>query len=88
VRQALAFGIRAAVWGTGALLWPLVLSLVVGNLTATIAFYIVAIILDVVLFVLWLARALTYSKRASRGETFAIRTSGSRPQTRGIPAKH
>ncbi|HKU68209.1 MAG TPA: hypothetical protein VJP85_10570 [Candidatus Baltobacteraceae bacterium] len=87
IRQALAFGVRSAIWATIALVWPLVLSLLAGNLTATIVFYIVAMVLDVVLFVLWLKRALEYSKRASRGETFAIRAAAP-PQTRGIPAKH
>jgi membrane protein implicated in regulation of membrane protease activity len=83
----LGFGVRSAVWGTVALLWPLILSLVIGNLTATIVFYVVAMLLDAVLFAVWLRRALGYSKRASRGETFAIRTV-TQPQTRGIPAKH
>jgi hypothetical protein len=64
------------------------LSLLVGNLTATIVFYVVAILFDITLLTIWTKRALQYSKRASRGETFAVRTNGSRAQTRGIPAKH
>lgn len=78
---------RTAIWGTAALLWPLVLSLLIGSLTGTIVFYAVAMLLDVVLFVVWLKRAMGYSKRASRGETFLIRAAAP-PQTRGIPAKH
>lgn len=87
VRQALRFGVRTAIWGTVALLWPLLLSLLTGNLTVTLIAYGVAMVLDVVLFAGWLKRALSYSKRASRGETFALRPS-SEPHTRGIPAKH
>jgi membrane protein implicated in regulation of membrane protease activity len=80
--------VRSAIYGTIALLWPLILSLLVGNLTATIVFYVIAMVLDVALFAIWLSRALHYSKRASRGETFTLGTSGSPVQTRGIPAKH
>lgn len=79
---------RAALGGTAALLWPLILSLLIGNATVTIVMYIIAMIADVVLFTVWLARALHYSKRASRGETFSLGGSASRAQTRGIPAKH
>lgn len=64
------------------------LSLLIGNLTATIVFYVVAMVLDVVLFAIWLSRALQYSKRASRGETFTVATPKGVVQTRGIPAKH
>lgn len=86
VRQALGFGIRAAIWGAGALLWPLVLSLLLGNLTATVILYIIAIVIDIVLFAAWLKRALQYAKRASRGETFALKSPAG--ATRGIPVKH
>ena len=79
---------RAALWGTAALLWPLILSLLIGNATATIVMYAVAMIADIVLFTAWLARALRYSRRASRGETFSLGSSASSAQTRGIPAKH
>ena len=79
---------RAALWGCAALLWPLILSLLIGNATATIVMYVVAMIVDVVLFIAWLARALQYSKRASRGETFSLGPSPARAHTRGIPAKH
>lgn len=88
VRQALAFGLRAALWGTVALAWPLVLSLLIANTTATIVFYLIAIVLDVLLFAVWLRRALRYSKRASRGETFALRSARRQSETRGIPVKH
>lgn len=72
IRQALRFGITSAVAGTIALVWPLVLSLIVANLTATIVFYAIAIVLDCMVFGIWLTRALAYSKRAARGETFSI----------------
>lgn len=75
-------------WGTVALLWPLLLSLLTGNLTVTLVVYGIAMILDIVLFAGWLKRALRYSKRASRGETFTLRASPGVPTTRGIAAKH
>lgn len=87
VRQALKFGVRSAVIGTVALVWPLVLSLLAGNATVTLVVYGVAMITDVVLFAVWLRRAFVYSKRAARGETFALGLQ-SPVQTRGIPAKH
>jgi hypothetical protein len=64
-----------------------VFSLLFPNPTATIAFYTVAMLLDVVLFVSWLKRALTFSKRAARGETFVLYTAAQLASTRGIPAK-
>lgn len=63
-------------------------SLLLANVTATIVFYVIAMVLDVVLLAVWLQRALSYSKRAARGETFELRSSGRDAQTRGIPAKH
>lgn len=88
VRQALKFGVRSALWGTLALVWPLLVSLLSGNLTVTLIAYGIAMALDVVLFAGWLKRALRYSKRASRGETFTLRAPAGVPTTRGIAAKH
>jgi hypothetical protein len=34
--------------------------------------YTIAIVLDCVLFVIWLRHALRYSKRAARGDTFDL----------------
>jgi hypothetical protein len=65
-----------------------VLSLLTGNATATIVFYVIAMVLDVLLFVVWFRLALRYSKRASRGETFALRSAQRQTATRGIPVKH
>jgi hypothetical protein len=87
VKQAVRFGVRSTVIALGALLWPLVLSLLFGNLTATLVFYALAIVLDFALFVMWLKRALGYSKRAARGETFALQSVQQRP-TRTVTAKH
>jgi hypothetical protein len=70
-----------------ALVWPLVLSLLFGNITATMAFYVVAFVLDCALFGVWISRALRYSKRAARGETFALDPLRRRP-TRSVAAKH
>ena len=55
-----------------ALLWPLALSLIFGNLLATLVMYAIAFVVDCAVFVIWLRRALGYSKRAARGETFTI----------------
>jgi hypothetical protein len=88
VRQARNFGLRSVIWGTLALVWPLVLSLLTRDITATIVFYAIALVIDVVLFAIWLKRALEYSKRASRGETFSLRAPKRQNATRGIPVKH
>ncbi len=53
-------------------MWPLVLSVFVGNVVATLWIYVLALLLDVALFVLWLVLAIRYSQRAARGETFEI----------------
>jgi hypothetical protein len=86
IRQAVRFGANACLIGFAALLWPLVLSLLFGNLTATLVFYALAIAIDIALFGIWLRRALKYSKRAARGETFALQ-SLRRPSTRSVAAK-
>lgn len=72
LRQALWFGNVSAAAAFLALGWPLLLSLLVGNVTATIWMYVLAIVADVALFVLWLVLALRYSQRAARGELFDI----------------
>lgn len=87
VRQALRFGMQSVLWGTLALAWPLVLSMLARSVTATLIFYGLALVVDVVLFAVWLIRALRYSKAASRGATFALRRAPA-AATRGIPAKH
>lgn len=87
VRQAVRFGVVSTVIGFAALLWPLVLSLLFANLTATLVFYGLAIVLDFALFVMWLKRAIGYSKRAARGETFSLQPLRQQP-TRTVPAKH
>jgi hypothetical protein len=72
VRQALRFGLSWSIIGLLALTWPLVLSLLVGSLTATLVLYGLGFAGDCAVFVIWLRRALGYSKRARRGETFSI----------------
>ena len=47
-------------------------SLTVGNVTATIWVYVLAMLGDIALFVLWLVLAIRYSQRAARGELFEI----------------
>lgn len=54
------------------MVWPLVFSVVVANVTATLWIYVLAILIDGALFVLWLILALRYSQRAARGESFEI----------------
>ena len=72
IRQAVRFGVRSTAIGLAALLWPLIASLFVGNLTLTIVVYTMAIAIDCVLLVVWLRHSVRYSKRAARGETFDL----------------
>jgi uncharacterized membrane protein len=84
MRQARRFGALVAVISFLALLWPLVLSLIVSNPTATLWIYGVAILADLALFVLWLILAIRYSHRAGQGELFELpfarRVTGTRAQ--------
>ena len=75
-RQAFRFGAISAGIALVALSWPLILSFVFRSVQATLWMYGFAIVLDLVLVVLWLARAIGYSRRAARGELFEITTSG------------
>lgn len=72
LRQALWFGNLSAATALAALLWPLLVSLAVSNVIATIWIYILAMLVDIALFVLWLVFAIRYSQRAARGELFEI----------------
>ena len=72
VRQALGFGILSSAIGLAALLWPLVLSVLIGNIVATLWIYGVAMIVDLTLLVVWLVLAIRYSQRAGRGELFDV----------------
>jgi hypothetical protein len=72
LHQARWFGAFFAGAGFVALLWPLVLSMAVANLTATLWIYGLAILADITLFVLWLVLAMHYSQRAGNGELFEI----------------
>lgn len=79
-RQALWFGILAGFIAFVALAWPLVISGVVasfapaagGTITATIWIYVLAMLLDLVVFGVVLSLAVGYSRRAARGEMFEI----------------
>ncbi len=72
LRQALWFGTVAALAALVAFLWPLVLSLFVSSVVATIWVYVFAMLLDLALFVFWLVHAIRYSQRAASGELFTI----------------
>jgi hypothetical protein len=72
MRQALGFGILSSLIGFAALLWPLVLSMLVSNLIATLWIYGVAIIADLALLVFWILLAIRYSQQAGRGELFDV----------------
>jgi hypothetical protein len=72
MRQAFWFGNVAALIGSAALLWPLLASFVVTNVTVTIWLYVFAILLDLTFFVAWLVLALRYGRRAGRGELFDV----------------
>jgi len=58
--------------GFVALAWPLLASLLVANVSATLGIYGLAILLDVALFALWLVLAIRYGQRAARGDLFEI----------------
>jgi hypothetical protein len=72
MRQALGFGMLSSVVGLAALVWPLVLSTLVGNVVATLWIYGLAMLIDLALLVLWIVLALRYSQRAARGELFDV----------------
>jgi hypothetical protein len=72
MRQALGFGILSSAIGLAALLWPLVLSVLVANVVATLWIYGLAMLVDLVLLVAWLLLAIRYSQRAGRGELFDV----------------
>ncbi|MDE2482395.1 MAG: hypothetical protein KGN02_09425 [bacterium] len=72
MRQALWFGVLSTLIGLAAFVWPLVASILVGNIGATISIYALAATLDLVLFVIWVVLAMRYSQRASRGELFDV----------------
>lgn len=72
LRQALWFGNLSALTALVALIWPLLLSVVVSNVMVTIWIYVLAMLADIALFVLWLVLAIRYSQRAARGELFEI----------------
>ena len=82
LRQARWFGALAAVIALVALLWPMILSMLVADATATLWIYAIAILADVAFFVLWLFLAIRYSQRAANGQLFEIhyltRLTGSR----------
>lgn len=72
LRQALWFGNALALAWLVALVWPLVLSGLVQDLTATLWIYGVALTLDTALLVLGVIAAVRYSRRAGRGAFFVI----------------
>jgi hypothetical protein len=84
MRQALWFGNCAVLIGFAALLWPLIASLLIPDVTVTIWLYAAAMLIDVALFAGWLVLALRYSRRAGRGELFDVpwiaRITGTRSQ--------
>ncbi len=72
MRQALGFGVLSSAVGLAALLWPLLLSLVVSNVVATLWIYGVAMLADLALLVFWVFLAVRYSQRAARGDLFDV----------------
>ena len=72
MRQALWFGLIAVAIGCAALFWPMLASFFVTNVALTIWLYVLAMLADIALFVLWLVLALRYSRRAGRGELFDV----------------
>ena len=72
MRQALGFGIIAAVIGFAALLWPLLASFAIADVTLTIWVYGVALLGDAALLAVWIVLAARYSRRAGNGELFDV----------------
>ena len=72
MRQALWFGILSSAIGFAALAWPLLISLLVGDVGATIWLYAIALTIDAFLFCIWLVLALRYSRRAAAGDLFDV----------------
>ncbi|MBV8246585.1 MAG: hypothetical protein JOZ38_11720 [Candidatus Eremiobacteraeota bacterium] len=75
-RQAFWFGVLGLLAVTLALLWPVLLSVALGSVAATLWIYAIALVQDVGLFVLLLVLAIRYSRRAARGEMFEIPIAG------------
>lgn len=86
MRQALWFGLEAAVVGLIALVWPLLASFFITNVVAMLWIYGFAMLVDVALFVFWLLLAARYSRRAGNGELFdvpwVVRLTGASSQKR------
>jgi MFS family permease len=86
MRQALWFGLIASGIGIAALFWPLLASFVITNVAATIWLYVLAMLVDIGLFVVWLVLAMRYNRRAARGELFdvpwVVRLTGASSQKR------
>ena len=72
IAQALWFGVVSSLVGLAALLWPLLFSLLVPNLSAVLWVYGLAMAVDCALFVVWLVLAMRYSQRAARGALFEL----------------
>lgn len=72
MRQALWFGLGSAAIGFVALMWPLLASFFITNVTAMIWVYAFAMLVDAALFTLWLVLVARYSRRASNGELFDV----------------
>jgi hypothetical protein len=85
LRQALWFGNALAAAWLVALLWPLLLTFVFPDMTATLWFYGLGMLIDTVLLIASIVAALRYSRRAARGAFFVIpwlaRLTGSGPPT-------
>lgn len=86
MRQALWFGLEAAVIGLVALVWPLLASFFVTNVTAMLWVYGFAMFVDVALLVCWLVLAARYSRGAGNGQLFdvpwVVRLTGASSQKR------
>lgn len=86
MRQALWFGLEAAIIGFVALLWPLLASFFISSVTAMIWVYAFAMFVDLALLVLWLVLAARYSRRAGNGQLFdvpwVVRLTGASSQKR------
>jgi len=72
MHQAFWFGLISGALAVAALLWPLLASFVISNVTITIWVYAIALLLDGGLLTWWFVLAARYSRRAAHGDLFDV----------------
>lgn len=72
MKQAFWFGLVSWSAGLLALAWPLLLSFVIPSPVVTVWVYVLAIAIDMALFIAWCVLAIRYSRRAGQGDLFDV----------------